>query len=107
MNENSRNYEPIHEYVPQCAIDAIARRFAMGAKKHGEWSWKHQDKEFYRDRAVHAIKHIENWLAGDETDPDNLAGAICDIAIVIYHDEKERVIKQWAESEGCKKLGDS
>ena len=76
------------DLIPEAAIVAAARRFELGAKKHGENNWRkgERDDAFRRLRVGHIIEHSFAYLEHGNANDDN-TGAIMWGACVVAHME--------------------
>jgi hypothetical protein len=87
--------KPEYRLVPLEAMQAIAKRLAYGAARHGEKNYQKgaADPAFIRDRQNHAIEHLLHYANGDtittadgkvETPMDHLEAAICNLAMLCW-----------------------
>lgn len=87
--------KPEYRLVPIEAMQAIAKRFAYGAARHGEKNYQKgaNDPAFIRDRQNHAIEHLLHYVQQDtiktpdgkvETPIDHLEAAICNLAMLCW-----------------------
>lgn len=83
---------PRYDLVPSTGPRRIAKRFNLGAEKHGENNWKLSiQKEadafiFCREAYNHMVEHQAKMIAMEEPDEDHL-GAIGWAVTVIMHVE--------------------
>lgn len=71
-----------YDLIPEAAIDAIARRVALGAKKHGENNWRNGGREFAKACISHGMKHLVAYAESGQQ--DDLDGAICNLAFLCH-----------------------
>lgn len=80
---------PRYDLVPRVLLDAVERRFALGAKKYGDNQWRAglRDPEFLRERANHALTHLLNYIYGtdngEDSPEDNLAAVGWAVAVLL------------------------
>ena len=80
---------PRYDLVPRVLLDAVERRFALGAKKYGDNQWRAglHDPEFLRERANHALTHLLNYIYGtdngEDSPEDNLAAVGWAVAVLL------------------------
>lgn len=69
----SRDAEHVrYDLISSVGLRRLAETYAEGAEKYSDWNWQ---KGFpWSDTLNHAIRHIELWRAGDQTE-DHLAHA--------------------------------
>jgi len=80
-NAKSSGKVPRFDLIPRVALEKLARRFELGARKYGEFNYKQaflDDKDFIIDRLNHLQQHVQALLSpsrANEWDDDNI-GAI-------------------------------
>lgn len=80
---------PRYDLVPRILLDAVERRFALGAEKYGERQWEAglRDPKFLRERANHALTHLLNYIHGtdngEDSPMDNLAAVGWGVAVLL------------------------
>jgi hypothetical protein len=47
-----------YDLIPRAALDALGRRLALGAKKHGADNWKKGDADYANERLNHLWQHL-------------------------------------------------
>lgn len=77
---------PRYDLIPREALDALAARFELGARKYGTDNWTGGGKQFMVDRLNHIIRHakilidkIEGRFDGND---DDAAAIACNATIV-------------------------
>jgi hypothetical protein len=78
-----------YDLIPKEAIDAIARRLALGAQKHGENNWKSGGAEFRKATINHLIKHLLNYAEQGNADDANSDAIICNAAFLCYFESRD------------------
>ncbi len=67
--------------IPSTAYEAVARACHEGATKYGDWNW---ERGFSVGSLLnHALKHISDWLGGDNTE-DHLGHAMWNVLAAIH-----------------------
>lgn len=66
------------------ALAAIAEVLRQGARTHRADSWREHDPAFHADRA---IRHIEKWESGDDSEP-HLAHAATRLLMALQLDQE-------------------
>lgn len=74
------------ELIPSAAIDALARRLALGAKKHGVNNWRKGGPEFVQATVNHLLDHIFAYL--EHGGKENTDAIICNAAFLCHYEEK-------------------
>jgi hypothetical protein len=71
------------ELIPKAAMEAMGRRFAYGAKRHGENNWRKGGRKFRMSRISHLLAHIYDYVEnGGEANTDAIvcnAAMLCDL----------------------------
>lgn len=75
-----------YDLIPVAAVRALARRLALGAKKHGERNWEKGGAEFEKATLSHGIAHLLQYAQTGQQ--DDLDGAICNLAFLCHFSEK-------------------
>jgi len=78
-----------YDLMPREAVDALARRLAVGAERHGENNWKQGGEEFRRATINHLLKHCLDYLSGGNSNDANTDAMICNAAFLCFFEEKE------------------
>lgn len=78
--------KPDMTYIPNSAMEEIARVFMFGHKKYDSENWA---KGFnYRRPAAAALRHVFLWLSGEDVDAESglthLAHACCCLVMLIH-----------------------
>lgn len=69
-----------YDLIPYEALKAMARRFAVGAKKHSPDNWKKGDADYARERLNHLWQHLAAFSeSGRQEDLDAM---ICNAAML-------------------------
>lgn len=70
----------------------LAERYALGAKKHGDYNWckAGDDPEFQRARLNHLVKHVALYLLEGNSKDDNLAAIAWGAFALMHYEEKCR-----------------
>jgi hypothetical protein len=81
---SSSEQKPRYDLIPPEAMLALALRFALGARVHGDRNYEKgcHDPVFVRDRYNHMIEHALKAANGD-TSEDHLAAVLCNAAMLI------------------------
>jgi hypothetical protein len=75
-----------YDLIPYAAMEAMARRFALGAKKHGADNYKKGDADYARERLNHLWKHLA--LFSETGKAEDLDAIICNAAILCFFKSK-------------------
>lgn len=75
------------ELIPKSAIDAMGRRYALGAERHGVNNWRAGGAEFRLSRINHLLDHIYEYL--EHGGRENTDAIICNAAMLCEFEEKE------------------
>lgn len=59
-----------YDLIPPIGMRRLARRYALGAEKHGPRDWERGQRAW--DVFNHMCKHMQDYLAGDRSD-DHMA----------------------------------
>ena len=73
-----------YDLIPKDAIDAIARRLALGAEKHGENNWRSGGPEFRKATIAHLMKHLLSYMESGNQEDANTDAIICNAAFLCY-----------------------
>jgi hypothetical protein len=74
-----------YDLIPPEAEDALARRYGMGAKKHGEGNWKQGGVTFIKACVNHAKAHQSHLLATcGESEDDDLGAILCNFGMLTW-----------------------
>lgn len=65
-----------YDLIPPEILTALARRFALGASKHGEDNWKSGGAEFIRSCINHLFAHYVSLLTNGQDHGDDDVGAM-------------------------------
>ena len=76
--------KPRPELIPPSALEAMARVYAHGAAKYGDWNWR---KGLEWSRLLGAVmRHLLAWSRGEATDKEtgesHLTHALCTLAML-------------------------
>jgi hypothetical protein len=77
-----------YELIPKEALDALARRLALGAERHGENNWKKGGAEFKKATIRHLLKHIYDYLEQGNANDANTDAIICNAAFLCYFEKQ-------------------
>lgn len=66
---------PRYDLVPKAAIDGMARRLELGARKHGENNWRGGGTLFVAATKNHLIAHVLRYLESGEQEDLDAIGA--------------------------------
>jgi hypothetical protein len=75
------------ELIPKAAIDALARRLALGAAKHGVNNWRKGGEEFRLATLNHLLDHIFEYL--ERGGQENIDAIICNAAFLCEYEERK------------------
>lgn len=86
---SSSEVKPRYDLIPPEALLALGRRFALGAKVHGDRNYEQgwNDPTFILDRFNHLIEHAIKAANGDRSE-DHLGAVLCNAAMLIRLTEK-------------------
>lgn len=73
-----------YDLVPREAVDAIARRLALGALIHGENNWKRGGAAFRKATVAHLMNHLFDYLENGNEAESNTDAIICNAAFLCY-----------------------
>lgn len=81
---SSSELKPRYDLIPPEALAALGKRFALGAKTHGDRNYEQgwNDGAFVRDRFNHMIEHALKAANGDRSE-DHLGAVLCNAAMLI------------------------
>lgn len=74
------------ELIPKTAMDALARRLALGAAKHGVNNWRKGGEEFRLATVNHLIDHIFEYLENGGS--ENTDAIICNAAFLCEYEAR-------------------
>lgn len=95
---------PAYDMIPPEGLRRIARRFALGAEKHGAHNWKRSLETeadaaaFCREAYNHMLEHALKLASGECPEDDHL-GAIGWAVVALAHVER-KFMKRWTELQG-------
>jgi hypothetical protein len=72
--------------LPYAGLEAAARRFAYGRKKHGRFNWKQGDSVFAEERLKHAINHAVLFM--EERNQDDLDAVLCNFMMIAWYKQQ-------------------
>jgi hypothetical protein len=75
------------ELIPKTAIDALARRLALGAARHGVNNWRQGGDEFRLATINHLLDHIFEYL--EHGGSENTDAIICNAAFLCEYEARE------------------
>lgn len=78
-----------YDLIPREAIDAMARRLEIGAKRHGENNWREGGEEFRKATVNHLINHLLDYLENGNTVDMNTDAIICNAAFLCFYEKRE------------------
>ena len=70
--------------MPKVALDALARRLAMGAETHGENNWRRGGKEFRKASINHLMRHLLDYIEHGNANDNNTDAIICNAAFLCH-----------------------
>ena len=73
-----------YDLIPKEAIDAIARRLALGAERHGEYNWMAGGDNFRKACINHLMKHLLDYIWNGDQGEANTDAIICNAAMLCY-----------------------
>jgi hypothetical protein len=76
------------ELIPSAAIDALARRLALGAERHGEGNWKLGGPDFRKATINHLIAHCFDYLENGDEFEANTDAIICNAAFLCWYEKQ-------------------
>jgi len=77
-----------YDLIPKAAVDAMARRLALGAKNHGENNWRVGGPEFRKATINHLMKHLLDYIEHGNVNDDNTSAIICNAAFLCHYEAK-------------------
>jgi hypothetical protein len=72
--------------IPFAAVQAIARRFWIGATRHGPHNWEKGDEEFAESRLNHCYRHL--GLFAEHHQQEDLDAVLCNASMLAYFKAK-------------------
>jgi len=96
----SSENKPPYDQIPLSFLVRTARRFELGAKKHGKFNYIKglKDKDFILDRCNHALEHLKLAMTqiehGEVNSDDDLGAVAWNVAIIM---EYQRINEQIPE----------
>ena len=81
---SSSEVKPRYDLIPPEALEALGKRFALGARTHGDRNYEKgaNDPAFVTDRYNHLIEHAIKAANGD-TSEDHLGAVLCNAAMLV------------------------
>jgi hypothetical protein len=73
-----------YDLIPKSAIDALARRLALGAKTHGENNWRGGGVEFRKASINHLMRHLLDYIEHGNANDANTDAIICNAAFLCH-----------------------
>lgn len=77
-----------YDLIPKEALDAIARRLALGAGRHGENNWKGGGEAFRKATICHLVKHLYDYIENGNANDANTDAIICNAAFLSYFEKR-------------------
>jgi hypothetical protein len=71
--------------LPYAALEAAARRFAYGRKRHGRFNWKKGDSAFVEERLKHLANHLALFM--EERQQDDLDAVLCNAMMIAWYNQ--------------------
>lgn len=68
--------------IPKAALDALARRFTLGAEKHAQDNYKKGDSDFANERLNHLWEHLTSFT--ETRTQGDLDAIICNAAMLCW-----------------------
>ena len=81
-----------YDLIPAEAVTALARRLALGAKRHGANNWRRGGEGFRKATIGHLMKHLLDYQENGNLSDANTDALICNAAF-LCHFEKLRPFK--------------
>jgi hypothetical protein len=78
-----------YDLIPKVAMDALARRLALGAKTHGENNWRCGGVEFRKASINHLMRHLLDYIEHGNANDENTDAIICNAAFLCHFEAKE------------------
>lgn len=78
-----------YDLIPKEAVDALARRLALGVANHGENNWRGGGQEFRKATLNHLMKHLLKYMESGNMDDANTDAIICNAAFLCYFEARE------------------
>jgi len=78
------------DLIPREANEALSRRLALGAEKHGENNWKRGGEAFRRATVNHLLNHIYDYIENGNALEANTDAIICNAAFLCTIEAKKR-----------------
>lgn len=72
--------------LPYVGLEAAARRFAYGRKRHGRFNWKQGDAAFAEERLKHAMNHAALFM--EERNQDDLDAVLCNFMMIAWYNHQ-------------------
>ena len=76
------------DLIPSTALRALARRLALGAKKHGERNWEQGGEEFRKATISHLIAHLQEYMEHGDAIEANTDAIICNAAFLCFFESR-------------------
>ena len=71
-----------YDLIPKSAIEALGRRLALGAERHGEDNWRGGGEAFRRATLNHLMKHLLDYMEHGNAHDANTDALICNAAFL-------------------------
>lgn len=83
----SSQLDRFYELIPMEALDDLADRLTLGAKKYSSDNWKKGGKEFVKARYRHLIRHVHHLKKSANTEgaDDDLGASLCNSAFLSWY----------------------
>jgi hypothetical protein len=78
-----------YDLIPKVAIDAMARRLALGAKTHGENNWRCGGVEFRKASINHLMRHLLDYIEHGNANDANTDAIICNAAFLCHFEASD------------------
>ena len=73
-----------YDLIPKAAMDALARRLALGAAQHGENNWRGGGEEFRKATLNHLMRHLLDYIENGNASDANTDAIICNAAFLAH-----------------------
>jgi hypothetical protein len=77
-----------YDLIPKEAVDAMARRLALGAARHGENNWRKGGVAFRKASVNHLLRHLLDYIENGNRNDANTDAIICNAAFLCYFEAR-------------------
>lgn len=91
-----------YDLIPREAVEALARRLALGAQMHGENNWRNGGEDFRRATINHLFQHLVAYIESGNQADMNTDAIITNAAFLCFFEAQ--ALKQQASAQSASEL---